>query len=98
MKSLKELLEDIFQNQQQGNTIELPKQNLVVSVFEQEKKLNFSPLDKTKPAPQARTFINQLKQKFKVLSVQQQQGNIFVVSLDPREDINIIQDFLQQSA
>lgn len=83
---------------EQNQSIELPKYNLVVSIMEAEKKLNFSPLDTTKPAPQARTLINQLKQKFKVSLVRQQTGNVFEVTLDPREEIGLVQDFLQQNA
>lgn len=99
MISLKEIYQDVFQEQDaQGQSIELPKYNLIVSIMEAEKKLNFSPLDTTKPAPQARTLINQLKQKFKVSLVRQQAGNTFEVTLDPREDLGVVQDFLQNAA
>ena len=97
MKSLKSLVEDVF-NGEEDSTIELPKQNLVVSFFEQEKRLNFSALDVSKPAPQARTFINELKQKFKVSQVKQQAGNVFVVLIDPREDFNLVIDFIKNAA
>lgn len=82
--------------QPEGKTIELPKLNLIVSVFEQEKKINFAPLDKSRPTPKVRTLINQLKGKYKISDVQQQPGNLFVVILDAREDTNIVLDFIQQ--
>ena len=83
MKSLKRILEDVFTDQQtDGETIELPKKNIIVSVFDKQKIINFAPLDKTKPTPQVRTLINQIKQKFKVSDVKQQQGNVFVINLD----------------
>lgn len=99
MKTLKQLLEDIGPlGQTEENTVELSKQNLVVSFFEKERKLHFSPLDATKPSPQARTFINDLKEKFKITNVMQQSGNIFVVTLDPREDFNLVLDYIKNAS
>lgn len=97
MKSLKCLLEDALSDQQ-NNTVELPKLNIVISALEKEKKLTFAPLDPAKPAPKSRTFINDLKAKFKISMVQQQGVNTFVVTLDPREDFAIVLDYLQEAS
>lgn len=109
MKSLKSLLLELDPGQQpvfnpslgpppsadQNQSVELPKLNLVVSVAEKEKKLNFSPIDPKKPTPEARMLINQIKAKFKVSKVQQQQNNVFIITLDPREDIGAVIAYLQ---
>lgn len=107
MKSLKKILLELeaqqpavpnpaLGTQPENQSIELPKYNLVVSIMEAEKKLNFSPLNSSMSAPQARTLINELKSKFKISLVQQQTGGIFIVTLDPRQDIGLVVDFLQQ--
>ena len=83
---------------EQNQSLELPKYNLVVSIMEKEKKLNFSPLNSSMPAPQARTLINELKGKFKISLVQQQTGGIFIVTLDPRQEIGLVVDYLQQQS
>lgn len=105
MKSLRRILLELEAGQQtvpqpgvDQNQIELPKYNLVISVMEKEKKLNFSPLNSAMPVPQARTLINELKSKFKVSLVQQQTGNVFIVTLDPREDLFVVLDYLQQQS
>lgn len=82
----------------QNQSLELPKYNLVVSIMEKEKKLNFSPLNSSMPAPQSRTLINELKSKFKISLVQQQAGGIFIVTLDPRTEIGLVVDYLQQQS
>src|SRR3990167_1416404 len=82
----------------QNQSIELPKYNLVVSIMEKEKKLNFSPLNSSMPATQSRTLINELKGKFKISLVQQQPGGIFIVTLDPRTEVGLVIDYLQQHA
>ncbi|MDP3763678.1 MAG: hypothetical protein Q8Q92_03455 [bacterium] len=82
----------------QNQSLELPKYNLIVSIMEKEKKINFSPLNSSMPAPQARTLINELKSKFKISLVQQQPGGIFIVTLDPRTEVGLVIDYLQQHA
>lgn len=95
MKSLRSILEDVLPNQQQDNTIELLSHNLIISVFEKEKKINMTPLNQQQPMTKARGLINQLKQQFKVSQVQQHEGNTFVITFDPRTEIGVVLDYLQ---
>jgi len=92
--NLKQIYEALL-IEQETQTLDLPQYNLVVSLFEKEKKFSFNPLEPSKPASKSRMLINQLKQKFKVLDVQQEMGNSFQVTLDPRQDFWVVVDFLQ---
>lgn len=80
----------------QNQSIELSKLNLVVSVDEKQKKLTFSPISPEKPTPEAQMLINQIEAKFKVSKIQRQPNNVFIVTLDPREDIGLVSDYLTQ--
>lgn len=81
---------------QQEKTFELPKLNLSVSLFEKEKRILFSPLDKEKPAPKVRSLIVQLRNEYDVKSVKQKGENIWEVQLDPRQSFYTVVDFVKQ--
>ena len=113
MKTLKSLLLELEQQVQppvpnpslgpvvgasEQGTIELPRLNLIVSIEEKQKKLTFSPIDPARVMPEAKSFIEQIKTKFKVTSVQQKLNNVSIVTLDPRQDISLVVTYLQQNA
>ena len=94
------LLSQIFKNilreqNENSDILEFPKQNTIVSIFRNEKKLLFVPFkDQTIPN-KIRTFVNILKQNFRVVKVVDRDIGSFEVEFDPREDLNVIVDFIK---
>lgn len=76
--------------------MEFPNSNFVVSVFKDEKKLLFSPQNHQSLTNKIRTFVNLIKQNFRVLGVSAKSGGAFELQLDPREDIDSTVDFIKR--
>lgn len=82
-----------------GDVIALPDDNVVVSFFDQEKKINLAPFTKeVKQATNVRALINLLKGKFKIYKVVQDDMNAFHVVFSGAQDFNKVRDFFKQKA
>lgn len=93
------------------DTLEFPNQNFVVSIDRNTKTLTFMPQSHSALPSKMRTFLTMLQQKFRVIrkkSLEDEgdqgpgdtdnpelRGN-FEMVFDPREDINVIVDYIKQ--
>jgi hypothetical protein len=69
--------------------------NFTIAVFRDQKKLLFSPQDHQSIPNKIRTFVNDLKQTFRVSSVIQKDLGSFEVTLDPRTDLDSVLGFIK---
>ena len=78
------------------NLLEFPNMNFTIAVFRDQKKLLFSPQDHSSIPNKIRTFVNDLKQTFRISSVIQKDIGSFEVTLDPRTDLDSVLDYIKQ--
>lgn len=93
------------------DTLEFPNQNFIVSIDRDQKKLTFMPQSHSSLPSKMRTFLTMIQQKFRVIQKKsledegdqgpgdqdnpELRGN-FELIFDPREDINIVVDFIKR--
>lgn len=94
-----EVYKSILREQAETSMLEFPNDNFVVSIFPNEKRLLFSPIDHTSITQNIRTVVQVLKQNFRILNVtvDENTGVIEVVA-DPREDFEQIINLLNMMA
>lgn len=78
------------------DVLEFPNQHFSISIFRDEKKLLFTPQQHQSIPNKIRTFVNDLKQNFRIQSVSQKDLGAFEVQLDQREDLDSVVDFIKQ--
>ena len=88
--------QDVFDPPEEAadKVVEFPKENFTVSFIDREKKLIYSPI-KGEYAPHMKTYISRLKQGRKIAKIISK-GKTVEVHADPREDFNLVKDFVTQ--
>lgn len=81
-----------------AEVIEMPHDNMTISVFRDKKILSFVPQFHNSVTNKIRTFINSIKQNFMVLRVTPKALNAFDVEFDPRQNFDEVVQFVQQVA
>lgn len=76
--------------------LHLPDINMTVSIFPSEKKIVFNPQDHTAFTNKIRTYVNMMKQNFRIDDVNSLGHGAFEVIFDPRENFESVIQFLQQ--
>lgn len=108
---LKKIILEVLREQEDAeNIIEFPNENFTVSINRNEKKLVFAPLLHSAIPSKIRTYINLLKQNFRVLRVNSLEDEddtrendvddpklrgVFEIEFDPREDFEAVLDFIR---
>jgi hypothetical protein len=96
-KILKEIDDGLSNiSSQDDSVLEFPNQNFSISVFRDEKKLLFAPIQHQSIPSKTRTFINNLKQNFRIKQIVQKDLGSFEVVLDEREDLDSVLDYIKQ--
>jgi hypothetical protein len=83
--------------QEDKKFVEFPRYNFYVSFDDQQKKVLFSPIKTGAHSSKARTFVNMLKQKFRITNVRSSQVGAFEITVDPRENFGLVKDYITQS-
>lgn len=91
---LKKLFLELLQEEELDDVIKFPAQNLVVSIFRSDKRMMLMPQDKG-DSTLARSYVNMLKQQFRVYDVNHLSGNVFEVIFDPREDFESVVEYIR---
>lgn len=78
--------------------IELPNQNMTVSVVRSKKTLTFIPQFHDSLTNKVRTYVNTLKQNFRVLRTVNKGMNTFEMQFDPRENFDEVIAAVQELA
>jgi len=102
---LKDILKEALMELDDGFTpingddsvLEFPHSNFSISVFRDEKKLLFTPQNHQSIPTKIRTFVNDLKQNFRVSEVSQKELGAFEITLDPRTDLDTVLDYIKQT-
>ena len=81
-----------------AEVIEMPHDNMTISVFRDKKILAFVPQFHNSITNKIRTFINSLKENFMVLRITPKSINSFEVEFDPRQNFDEVVNFIQQIA
>ena len=81
-----------------GETLEFPNDNFVLSIFRGNKTLLFSPQYHNSITNKIRTLVNMLKQNFRILAVKDKDLGAFEVQVDPREDFEAVVDYIKNQA
>lgn len=79
----------------EDTVIEFPSSNFAISLFRANKTLLFTPQQHTSITNKIRTFVNMIKQNFKVQKIAQKGQGIFEVQLDPVQDFDEVIDFIK---
>src|SRR5690606_14760564 len=87
--SLVELLKE------QSEVYESPKQNVAVFFDKARKTIKFSPIQKARPVSDVQTLIDTLKSSFRVKDVKIETGNVYIVELNPAEQIEKVETFIK---
>ena len=96
---LKNILESVLKEEQdQADTVEFPANNFHATFIENEKKIVLSPIRAGSHSTKTRTFVNLIKQNFKVQSVLPKKDGVFELKLDPFEKFYIVKDFIIQKS
>lgn len=92
---LKTILESILK--EEAETVSFPGDNFTALFDDTQKKIILSPIEDGSSS-KTRTFIQLLKQDFRVYSVTTREDEIFEIRMDPSEDFNMIKDYIKQKA
>ena len=95
MLSLKEILQEM---EGDGETLEFPNDNFVLSVFRNTKTLIFTPQYHNSITNKVRTLVNMLKQNFRILRVVDKDLGAFEIQVDPREDFESVVDWIKSQS
>lgn len=76
--------------------IHLPEVNMTVSLFPSQKKIVFAPQDHTAYTNKIRTYVNMMKQNFRIDDVNFLGQGAFEIVFDPRENFESVIQFLRQ--
>ena len=85
------------EQEEEERVISFPGDNFAMSLFRDENKLTFNPVQNTKPSHKIRQVINQIKQNFKVSRVQEskEKKDMWELYLDPAEKFDSVVDFIK---
>ena len=78
------------------NTIELPISHFVISVFSDEKALLFSPIEHKSITHAVKELVQDLKNNFRIDTIEDKGGNVFKVQIDPAEDFDGVINYIKK--
>lgn len=81
-----------------GETLQFPDDNFVLSVFRGNKTLLFTPQYHKSITNKIRILVNMLKQAFRIVRVSDRDLGAFEVEVDPREDFETVVNFIKNQA
>lgn len=79
-----------------GQVLSLPNTKFVISVFNDEKKLLFTPQGHSDLPLAIIDFVYDLRDLFNVLRVNDKEEGIFEVEFDPRQDFNEVLTYVKE--
>lgn len=81
-----------------GETLQFPDDNFVLSVFRSTKTLLFTPQYHNSITNKIRILVNMLKQNFNIARVSDKDMGSFEVEVDPREDFEAVIEFIKSQS
>jgi uncharacterized protein with PIN domain len=93
---IKEIFLQLLEQDEHGDVLVLAKQNVVVSFFDKEKKINVAPFSQAKEHAEVRKLVSVLREKFKVFKVLNIDMNVFQVTFSAAQDFGKVREFLKQ--